>query len=706
MAKYIRCIQPTGSVVLFDGLVTMEYLNEIQVSDAAFLRVDIQNAITAGALVEIPSLGYAGTAALVLMGSWDASVETNYPPAVFGHCYRISGAGQLTNGPQTGDYVIDDHIFYSMAGEWEKMIEGATYNAYTGGVWIVGAAPGSVNDVYSKVTDPDGTVSSFTSGGATVTLTLQATPNISGTIPSVTFDGNPVTMAVTQSGSFQGTVSFPMASGVFQADHEDGASDTITLSSSLVPAITAAVIQDYTSILVAPRTEFTTNDPVRVNVTTAAPVQRVEVRRAGSLKAAAAITVVGAGPYNINTLIDSGVGTAGGDVRVGIVVGSGVQWGPWTPTGNTVARSDVTPSMSNWLVTVQKIDPRLNQPYGYLSYNGLANVTVGSFTNTDWVTLAAGSNNTVGNFPTSGVPATFSAFQVKGIKLDSGTSTDKSGAGALVFTLTKYSNGRTATYSNVLVPYYSKHVQATLYVNEESLISSQAGYQNPVSLKLGNLSTNTAVPASEIILASLQVRIGTGATAGTWLGAWGVPISGVPSWALNRPTRTFVVTDTVLKGLYPYYIDAGETISGDAIPSSTGPVLLSGFEVRQYTLVKSGTIDARRVLDMGVNVLDPSLLSCTNYTFGASADNYTWSVNKMTGGATEIGKYTISNGNTPASPNTASVAGAGGQMLYGKYWWNNDYNNTSLSSSTVFDIEEAASSYPIMLSNIPPWDNF
>lgn len=706
MSKYIRCIQPTGSVVLFDGLVTMEYLNEMQVSNTAFLRTDIQNAITAGDLVEIPALGYAGTAAVVLMGSWDASVETNYPPAVFGHCYRISGAGQLTNGPQTGDYVIDDHIFYSLAGEWEKLIEGATYNAYTGGVWIVGATPGSVNDIYSKVTDPDGTVSSFTSGGATVNLVIQATPNISGALPAVTFDGNPVTMAVTPSGAFQGTVAFPMASGVFQADHEDGASDTITLSATAVPAITAAVIQDYTSILVAPRTEFTTNDPVRVNVTTAAAVDRVEVRRAGSLKAAAAISVIGSGPYNINTLIDSGTGTAGGDVRVGVLVGLSVQWGPWTPTSNTVPRSDVTPSMASWNVTVVKIDPRLNQPYGYLSYNGLANITVGSFTNTDWVTLAAGSNNTVGNFPTSGVPATFAAFQVKGIKLDSGTATDKAGTGALVFTLTKYSNGRTAVFNNVLVPYYSKNVQATLYVNEESLLSSQAGYNNPVSLKLGNLSTNTAVPASEILLASLQVRIGTGVAAGNWLGAWGVPISGVPAWALNRPTRTFVVTDTVVKGVYPYYIDAGETISGDHIPPTTGPVLIAGFEERQYTLVKSGAIDDRRVKDMAVNVYDTSLLTCTNYTFGASPGNYTWSANKRTGGATEAGTYTISVGSTTASANTASVAGAGGEMLYGKYWWNNDYNNTSLSSSTVFDIEEAASSFPGMLSNIPPWDNF
>lgn len=705
MSKYIRCIQPTGSVVLFEGLVSMEYLNELQVSDDAFLRTDIQNAITAGDLVEIPALGYAGTASLTLMGDWDANAETNYPPAVYGHCYRISVAGQLTNGVQTENYVVDDHIFYSMAGEWEKFIEGATYNAYTGGVWIVGAVPGSVNDVNSKVTDPDGTVSSFTSGGASVVLTIQATPNISGALPSVTFDGNPVTMAVTSTGAFRGNITFPMSSGVFQADHENGASDTITLVSSSVPAITAAVIQDYTSVLTLPRTEFTTNDPVRVNVTTASAVDRVEVRRAGSLKAASAISVVGPGPYNINTLIDSGVGTAGGDVRVGVLVGAGVQWGPWTPTSNTVPRSDVTPSMSGWSVVVNKINPRLNQPYDYLSYNGLATVTIPSFSNTDYVNLAAGSNNTVGNFPLAGPPATFSSFQVKGIKVNSGTATDKAGSGALVFTLTKYSNGRTATYSNVLIPYYSRNVQATLYTNEESLLSSQAGYDNPVSLKLGDPSTNTAVPSGDILLDSLQVRIGTGTQAGTWLGAWGVPTSGVPSWALNRPTRSFIVPDTSLKGIHPFWIDYGETISGDAIPSSTGSVLLAGFESRQYSLVKAGTIDDRRVKDMGVNVYNTAHLICTNHTFGATPGNYTWTLLKKTGGTTEVGTYTISSGSTPGSASLPVIAGAGGSMLYGKYWWNNDYNNASLSSNTVFDIEETVSAHT-MLSGMVPWDSF
>jgi hypothetical protein len=124
VAKFIQCIKQTGTVVLLGGIVTMRLNEKMRLTDAYFNDSTVQSAISAGDIVEIPSFESTLSANVIDMGPWDASVEANYPPAIPGHSYYVSGSGQLTNGEQTETYVEGERIQYQagLSPFWERVV--------------------------------------------------------------------------------------------------------------------------------------------------------------------------------------------------------------------------------------------------------------------------------------------------------------------------------------------------------------------------------------------------------------------------------------------------------------------------------------------------------------------------------------------------------------------------------------------------------
>ncbi len=730
MAKYIRCIQPQGSLVLFDGLVAMEYLNELRVSDAVFLRTDIQNAITAGDLIEIATPGSVITAPLTLIGDWDANVEVNYPPAIYGSSYKISDGGQLTNGIQTETYSTGDRIFYNLDDLWEKVGSVSGGGVYTGGVWIVGAEKFSVTDTATKVTNADGSIDSFDSNGATVLITIMAAPNASGDLPIVTFDGLPVTMTVSATG-IVGTIAYPMASGVKTAVHENGATDSITLSAIAALTVSTAVITDTLPILTGYRTEFKDSEVVGITYTTSAQADFVQVRYSKSFLASATVAVpVGLGPHVVPATVAPGVATEAGEIRVGKDYSGTTQWSPWFTTSNTISRNDTTPSMTFGVMK------RYNQ-FGEIldgspSTIGRAVLITGnSYLNTDYVTVSstvggtqtptaigASQSPTGSNVYIAGAPAVMDAILTTGSKVNSATAEDRAGTNSFQVILERRSNGKTAVALPPVVPYHSLTGSCRWVTNGQSLLSR--GY----SWMVLDLSGGLLPEDIDTVRSGGQFtwNVNTTLQSYSYYGdGWGngtisqpdlainpAPQPGTgtrPSWTDDKLSFQYLAVENQTGLINLNHATSVYTKAGLAVPysgNSTG--LVAGFTQyappvgRQNTLGTYINAPAAYSAQFAISVYDTANLRCTcagqDWTF-EQLHHVQASPNKT---------YTLSYNSTDntlgATPGVDMFPGTSvdpkvAQFNLVAYFWQNDYNYArNVSGTYPVTLEELPTPYP------------
>lgn len=96
---FIRNIQTNRAVVtLFGGQVSLEYGETVQISAGRLASTEVQNAISAGSIKEVPSLYYQDP---VIKGDWDMANSTAIPPGSQpGFIYSVISAAVH---PSTGD---------------------------------------------------------------------------------------------------------------------------------------------------------------------------------------------------------------------------------------------------------------------------------------------------------------------------------------------------------------------------------------------------------------------------------------------------------------------------------------------------------------------------------------------------------------------------------------------------------------------------